>query len=173
MRGFSRDNPPPVTVTGVAPWAVKPTPVGSTGSSTGSIHSTGVTHPLSGGSASTGGIPTTTMPKRTPLPFNPATTAVGSRSTTAAMLSNAPPNALTHTIQEVRLARQLAEQQQADQDDATAGSKDSSEGGEHTYQYIYIYCIYIYSVELMLYEHKSCILLSISLVLSIFSIILV
>ena len=137
MRGFSRDNPPPVTVTGVAPWAVKPTPGGSTGSSTGSIHSTGVTHPLSGGSASTGGIPTTTMPKRTPLPFNPATTAVGSRSTTAAMLSNAPPNALTHTIQEVRLARQLAEQQQADHDDATAGSKDSSEGGEH------IYCIYI------------------------------
>lgn len=87
MRPFDRSNPPPVTITGVAPWAM-------TGAS-------GSTAQIGGDRSTAMGISTTAMPgTRAPVPFNPSR---GSRS------SGAPPNSLSCTIQEARQARTLAE----------------------------------------------------------------
>lgn len=82
MRPFDRSNPPPVTITGVAPWAM--------------------TGQLGADRTTAMGISTTAMPgnSRAPRPFNPST----GRSPLGA-----PPNSLSCTIQEAKLARALAE----------------------------------------------------------------
>ena len=113
MRGFDRSNPPPVTITGVAPWAVAgagqgqgqgtgtPNP-GLRTAATGSAGSgTGIGAGIGSIGSTSAGISMTAMPKRMGLPFNPA-----GRSTSA---GNAPPNALTTTIQEAKRARERAQ----------------------------------------------------------------
>ena len=99
MRPFDRSNPPPVTITGVAPWAM--------------------TGQLGGDRTTAMGISTTAMPgSRAPRPFNPS-----------AGKSNigAPPNSLSCTIQEAKLARALAEAQSCGED---SSSKKQSPGGD-------------------------------------------
>lgn len=91
MQKFDKNNSPPVTITGVAPWAMLGNNNnGASNGNNGSISSVGSTAM---------GYSTTTMPgNRVPRPFNPVSSRPG-----------APPNALSCTIQEARQARMRAE----------------------------------------------------------------
>ena len=89
MRPYDRSNPPPVTITGVAPWAKLGGNVAAApGADSNGARSTSL------------GISTTSMPGGGLRPFNPK--SGGGRS-------GAPPNSLTSTIQEAKLARAAAE----------------------------------------------------------------
>lgn len=92
MQKFDKNNPPPVTITGVAPWAML-------GNNNNAASNSNNGPPIASVGSTTMGYSTTTMPgNRVPRPFNPVASRAG-----------APPNALSCTIQEARQARMRAE----------------------------------------------------------------